>query len=103
MFNIGLNKSFMLKIKKIMMILMMIKDKTKMNNLSIDNSLKSLISLEILKKEKLRYYLNFESEKTKEIVGLIKSEYDYFNLPYKIFNLLVTLSNKISRINIIYQ
>jgi len=76
-----------------------IKEKTKMNNVQLDETLKFLLFLKIIKRERKLYLLDFESEKFAEILNAIKKEYAYFNLPYKIFNLLVELSSSLSNIN----
>ncbi|MEK6926804.1 MAG: nucleotidyltransferase domain-containing protein [Nanoarchaeota archaeon] len=72
-----------------------IKEKIKMNNVPLDETLNLLKSMRLLNIEKSGYYLNFENEKSKEVLNLIKSEYDYFNLPYKIFNIVFKISSEL--------
>ena len=73
-----------------------IKEKTNMNNIPLDKALKSLLTLKILKIEKSMYTLNQANEKSREILLIMKKEYDYFGLPHDIFNLLVKISSSIS-------
>lgn len=79
-----------------------IQEKTKMNNLPLDNTIQRLLALKLIKKNKQLYNLNFDMEENKKIFSIISNEYKYFNLPYKIFNILTEISNiflKIREIN----
>lgn len=75
-----------------------LKEKTKMNNLPLDETISQLLSLKILKKEKNIYSLNLEQENTNKIIELIKKEYNSFNLEYKIFIILLEISDRLSKI-----
>lgn len=75
-----------------------LKEKIGMNNIPLDNALKKLLVLKILKKEKNLINLNLESEEQKKITELIKDEYNKFSLPHKIFNILLEVSNKLCKI-----
>ncbi len=75
-----------------------IKEKTEMNNIPLDVTIKKLGALKILKEEKHLYSLNFESEQAKIITDIIKNEYNRLNLTHKIFNILFEASEKIARI-----
>ena len=70
-----------------------LKEKTKMNNVPFDNSLNVLIKIRILKKEKKFIIINFENEEFRDILDSIKREFLKFNLPYKIFNIIIEISN----------
>lgn len=75
-----------------------IKEKTEMNNIPLDVTIKKLGALKILKEEKHLYSLNFESEQAKIITDIIKKEYSSLNLTHKIFNILFEVSEKIAKI-----
>ena len=75
-----------------------IKEKTKMNNIPLDNTLQKLITLKLLEQNKSLYNLNLKIEKNKEIFDTISDEYKYFNVPYSIFNILLETSEKLSKI-----
>ena len=74
-----------------------IKEKTKLNNMPLDESISKLILLQIIKKEKNLYSLNLEHEPTKELIELIKSEYSRYNVSYEIFIILLETIDKISK------
>jgi predicted nucleotidyltransferase len=75
-----------------------LKEKTQMNNVPLDETINKLISLKIIKQEKSLYSLNLELEQTKNIIELTKKEYNKFNLTYKIFIILLEISEKLSKI-----
>jgi len=75
-----------------------IKEKTEMNNIPLDNTLQKLKSLNLINENKNIYSLNFNIEKNKEIFDILSNEYKYFNVSYKIFNILVETSEKLSKI-----
>src|SRR3989344_3082065 len=74
-----------------------IKEKTEMNNVPLDKTLTKLKSLKLIAENKKLYSLNFNIEKNKEIFNIISSEYHYFNIPYKIFNILIEVAEKLSK------
>ena len=74
-----------------------IKEKTKLNNVPLDESISRLILLQIIKKERNLYSLNLEHEQTKKIIELIKSEYNKYNVSYEIFIILLEIMDKISK------
>jgi len=75
-----------------------IKEKTGMNNIPLDNTLKKLLSLKILREKNRLFGLDIESEEIKKVIEYIKEEYKRFNLPYKIFNIIIEISNRLSEI-----
>src|SRR3989344_7347559 len=75
-----------------------IKEKTQMNNIPLDNTLKKLKSLKLITENKKLHALNFSIEKNKEIFSLISEEYKSFNIPHKIFNTLIETAEKLSKI-----
>lgn len=75
-----------------------IQEKTKMNNIPLDNTLQRLLALKLINKNKQFYFLNFNMEENKKIFSIISDEYRYFNLSYQIFNILVEISDTLSRI-----
>lgn len=74
-----------------------IKEKVKMNNVPLDNSLNKLISLGILEVDKGLFNINNDSE-FREIIEYIRKEYKGFDVPYEIFNVLVEISEGLSRL-----
>jgi len=74
-----------------------IKEKTKMNNVPLDNTLTKLKNLKLLNENKKIYELNFKIEKNKEIFEIISSEYKYFNIPHEIFNIILETEEKLAR------
>jgi predicted nucleotidyltransferase len=74
-----------------------IKEKTKMNNVPLDNTLTKLKNLKLLNENKKIYELNFKIEKNKEIFGIISSEYKYFNIPHEVFNIILESEEKLAK------
>ena len=70
-----------------------------MNNAPLDNTLKKLKSLKLIKEEKNFISLNLIEEKNKEVFNIISDEYKSFNLPYNIFNILAEISEALSKKN----
>ena len=80
-----------------------LKEKTQMNNIPLDETLNKLVYLRLIKKEKKLYSLNLESEKTKQIIEIIKKEYDKFSLNYKVFIIVLEISEQLCKIKEIDQ
>lgn len=76
-----------------------IKEKTLMNNVPLDSTLQHLLALKVLREKKNLFELNLENEEMYTILTPLKKEYVSFNVPYAIFNLLVELSEKLSKKN----
>ncbi len=74
-----------------------IKEKTQMNNIPLDITLQQLFALKVLREKKNLFELNLENEKAIQIINYLKEEYTSFNVPYIIFNLLVEISEKLSK------
>jgi len=72
-----------------------IKEKTKLNNVPLDESISKLTILQIIKKEKNLYYLNLEHEPTKKLIEMIKAEYSRYSVSYEIFSILLETIDKI--------
>ena len=75
-----------------------IKEKTKMNNIPLDNALQRLLALKLINKNKQFYFLNFNIEENKNIFSIISDEYKYFNISYQVFNILIDISDTLSKI-----
>lgn len=75
-----------------------IKEKTKMNNIPLDNALQRLLALKLINKNKQFYFLNFNIEENKNIFSTISDEYKYFNISYQVFNILIDISDTLSKI-----
>lgn len=74
-----------------------LKEKTQMNNIPLDVTLQQLLALKVLKEKKNLFELNLEDEKMTQIIAYLKEEYTTFNVPYRVFNLLVEISEKLSK------
>ncbi len=74
-----------------------IKEKTEMNNIPLDKTLTKVKVLKLINEKKKLYALNFNTEKNKEIFNIISNEYKYFNIPYKVFNIIVKTAEKLSK------
>ena len=74
-----------------------LKEKTEMNNIPLDITLTKLLALKILSKKNNLYQLSQENENAVMILEKISKEYKEFNIPYKIFNILVETSDKLSK------
>jgi len=74
-----------------------IKDKTRMNNIPLDNTLLKLNRLGLITHHKKIYSLNFNNSKNQKIFDLISEEYRYLSIPHQIFNTLVELSDKLAK------
>jgi len=75
-----------------------VRDKTGMNNVPLDNTLHKLLSLKIIIKENNLLKINNDNI-FKELLESIRKEYMYYNVPHKIFNLLIEISDKIGVID----
>lgn len=76
-----------------------IKDKTKMNNIPLDSTLRKLKSLKIIEEKKKIISLNFNIEKNQDIFKLLSDEYKHFNVPFGVFQILAEFSDKLTKIN----
>ncbi|MEK6854902.1 MAG: nucleotidyltransferase domain-containing protein [Nanoarchaeota archaeon] len=75
-----------------------IKEQTELNNIPLDVTLTKLQSLNILKKEKNLFSLNFESDEIAVFLNAIQKEYKKFNVPYKIFMVLLDITESLSKV-----
>ncbi len=82
-----------------------IKEKTRLNNVTLDKALSKLSSSEIIKREKNFYSINFENESAKKVLELCLKQYKQLKeLPLDIFYLIVDLIaflSSIKRIEVI--
>ena len=76
-----------------------LKEKTKLNNIPLDESLSKLSVLKIIKKEKNLYSLKLEYEPANRIIEIIKSEYNKYHLSYETFIILLEIIDKLSKYN----
>ena len=75
-----------------------IKEKTRMNNMPLDNVLSRLISSNILKKVENYYFVNLENEYAKQIIQIVSKEYKNLReLPLDVYFLLVDLVDELSK------
>lgn len=74
-----------------------IKEKTKLNNIPLDEAIARLISSEILKKEKNYYSINFENEYSQGFIDICsKQQKQMKNLPLNIYFLITDFVLQIS-------
>lgn len=74
-----------------------LKEKTGMNNITLDSMLNKLKAYSILKEKRNLYSVNMENQQTQPLLNELKREYDEFHLPHSIFNILVEISEKTTR------
>lgn len=75
-----------------------LKEKTRMNNIILDNALNSLINSDILKKEKRLFNVNLGNEKVKSIIDIVSKQYkELKELPLKVYFALIELTDLLSR------
>ncbi len=78
-----------------------IKEKTILNNMPLDKTLKVLLKNEILRLERRFYGLNFDNANLKMVLEIIEKEYHRSkDLPLKIYYLLIDLSDFLSSLDI---
>lgn len=76
-----------------------IKEKAKLNNVPLDNSLLKLTKLEILKREGSYYSVNFENEDGKNIIQLLAKQYKQLKeVPFDVYLILADISYNLSPI-----
>ena len=81
-----------------------IKERIRLNNIPLDNSLNNLINNNILIKEKRFISINFASENAKKIIETIKKEHIRFKeIPLEIYCILIDISEFICRKKCIRQ
>jgi len=75
-----------------------IKDKTLLYNVNLDKALNKLININLLKKEKNYYQINFENELKEKILNLVIKEYKKLReVPFKVYLLLIDIIEEISK------
>lgn len=76
-----------------------IKEKTKLNNVTLDKALIKLTNCHILGLENSYYYINFESENAKKIMDIVIKQYKGLKeLPLTVFLLIIDLTDSLSTI-----
>lgn len=74
-----------------------LKQKTKLNNVPLDNALARLVSAKILVKEKKLLAINFESAQSKSILNLVSQQYKSMReLPLDVYFLLLDVVNQLT-------
>ena len=75
-----------------------IKDKTLLYNINLDKALNKLINLNLLKKDKNYYQINFENEVKDKVFDLVIKEYKRLReIPFKVYLLLIDFLEGISK------
>ena len=75
-----------------------IKDKTMLYNINLNKALNRLINLNLLKKDKNYYQINFENEIKNKIFDLVIKEYKRLReIPFKAYLLLIDFLEEISK------
>lgn len=76
-----------------------IKEKTKLNNVTLDKALNRLIYSNIIIFDKNYYQLNFNNENSKKIIEIASRQYkDLKELPFNVYLLLIDLIDHLSSI-----
>ena len=76
-----------------------IKEKTRTNNMPLDNALTKLMSGSILKRMENYYSINLEDEHAKQIIEIVSKEYKNLReLPLDVYFLLVDLTDELAQI-----
>jgi len=76
-----------------------LKEKTKMPNTILDNTLNHLVNLKLLKKNKNLYEINFENEDVNEIIKELAKNYVKFKrLPLREYFLIIYLSEELANV-----
>ncbi|MBI3190393.1 nucleotidyltransferase domain-containing protein [archaeon] len=74
-----------------------IKEKTKIHNVTLDNTLSRLVSSDVIKKEKGFYFVNFENPYTEQIISITSFHYKQLkNLPLDVYLLLTDMIDEMS-------
>ncbi|MBD3248739.1 hypothetical protein GF336_01720 [Candidatus Woesearchaeota archaeon] len=69
-----------------------IKEKTRLNNIPLDNSMLRLISSQVILKEKNLYSLNLAKKQIKQLIKIIKKDYIYLKeLPIDVYYSLIDI------------
>ena len=75
-----------------------IKDKTLLYNVNLDKALNKLVNLDLLKKDKNYYQINFENDVKDKVLNLVIKEYKRLReIPFKVYLLLIDMLEKISK------
>ena len=76
----------------------MIYEKTRLNNIPLDNALNRLVNLKILKKDKNLYGLDFYESEGKKIVGMISDEHkELKEIPLDVYYSIIDLLQLLSK------
>ncbi len=76
-----------------------LKDKTKMNNVVLDNALSSLLNAGIIKKDKRLFCLNLENDNAKIIAEIAVKQYqDFREIPFKVYFAIVEIADFLSKL-----
>lgn len=74
-----------------------LKQKTKLNNVPLDNALARLVSAKILIKEKKLFAINFENPQSKQILNIISQQYKTMReLPLDVYFLLLDVASQLT-------
>lgn len=74
-----------------------IKERTKLNNVPLDNALQRLLSSQILKRDKNLYAINFQNDLSKQVLEIPAKQYKNLKeLPFNVYLLLLDLVKEIS-------
>ncbi len=75
-----------------------IKEKTLLYNVNLDKALNKLVNIDLLKKDKNYYQINFENDIKDKILNLVIKEYKRLReIPFKVYLLVIDLMGGISK------
>ena len=76
-----------------------LKEKTRLNNVNLDNVVNVLLNSNLIKKEKNSLSLNFDDKNTREIINLISGEYKKLKeLPLKVYFSIIDIAYFLSKL-----
>lgn len=74
------------------------KEKTKLNNISLDNNINILLNSKIILKEKRLFSLNFDNKDTKEIINLVSGQYRFLKeIPLNVYFPVIDIIHFLSK------
>lgn len=78
-----------------------LKEKTKLNNVNLDNVINLLLNIGLIKKEKRLFSLNLEKDSTKGVIKIISNDYKKRELPLAVYFSILSLVDYLSRLKVI--
>jgi len=75
-----------------------LKEKTRLNNVSLDNGISILLNSNIITKKKKLFFLNFDNENTKQVIYLVSSQYKFLKeIPLNVYFPIIDIVSFLSK------